>query len=454
MAARIAETMRDAPTTRRSSWRRRGAFPLFNADLYLSGGSFASRLPQAPEGPIRAHGIRNSHLLSIAPTGTISWPLPTTRATASSRRSAGPTSARSAGRRHAEGVRGRGPRLAPVPPPEGRGRAAHAGLRHRPSAMSAQAHAEMVAAVAPLIDTAISKTVNVPADYPFADFEHLYRPGLGIGPQGLATYRPNAVLGSVLSTTESKPAPLTAQGANRASPSTGVCRPRCSRRCAGRAARCCRRQRGLDLHDRASVRRFRALRRRVAGGGDGAPARVQPSRSGSTARSSRAAWARWPRRCRWTCAPTIRPGSRSSSTRWRRWPKSARSRCASAARRAPAVPSRRRRDGGGDPLALRAARRADAQLGAGATPVLDAMFSRDEPRTGTSGTLAWSVTSTTQRRGELMTLTVKEITLPGRRRRRHYATVRGLRATTRARSTAWRACCRWTCASSTRHGSA
>ena len=52
--------------------RERGAFPLFNADLYLSGGTFASRLPQALKERIRQHGLRNSHLLSIAPTGTIS----------------------------------------------------------------------------------------------------------------------------------------------------------------------------------------------------------------------------------------------------------------------------------------------------------------------------------------------------------------------------------------------
>ena len=32
----------------------------------------------------------------------------------------------------------------------------------------------MVAAVAPFIDAAISKTVNVPEDYPFADFKDLY----------------------------------------------------------------------------------------------------------------------------------------------------------------------------------------------------------------------------------------------------------------------------------------
>ena len=40
--------------------------------------------------------------------------------------------------------------------------------------ISAEAHEAMVAAVAPFIDTSISKTVNVPADYPYADFQHLY----------------------------------------------------------------------------------------------------------------------------------------------------------------------------------------------------------------------------------------------------------------------------------------
>jgi ribonucleoside-diphosphate reductase alpha chain len=40
--------------------------------LYLSGGNFASRLPADIKAEIRKHGLRNSHLLSIAPTGTIS----------------------------------------------------------------------------------------------------------------------------------------------------------------------------------------------------------------------------------------------------------------------------------------------------------------------------------------------------------------------------------------------
>ena len=48
MAARIAEAMRDrAYAASVELARERGAFPLFNADLYLSRGTFASRLPAA-----------------------------------------------------------------------------------------------------------------------------------------------------------------------------------------------------------------------------------------------------------------------------------------------------------------------------------------------------------------------------------------------------------------------
>ena len=44
-----------------------------------------------------------------------------------------------------------------------------------------------------------SKTVNVPADYPYEDFQDLYLSAWKSGLKGLATYRPNTVLGSVLS---------------------------------------------------------------------------------------------------------------------------------------------------------------------------------------------------------------------------------------------------------------
>jgi len=46
-----------------------------------------------------------------------------------------------------------------------------------------------------------------------------------------------------------------------------------------------------------------------------------------------------------------------------------------------------------------------------ATPVLDAMFSRDEPHTGPSGTLAWAVDIENPASGEAFTVTLKEIVL-------------------------------------------
>jgi ribonucleoside-diphosphate reductase alpha chain len=56
--------------------------------------------------------------------------------------------------------------------------------------ISAQAHKDMVAAVAPFIDTSISKTVNVPADYPYADFEDLYMSAWKAGLKGLGHLPP------------------------------------------------------------------------------------------------------------------------------------------------------------------------------------------------------------------------------------------------------------------------
>lgn len=50
----------------------RGPFPSFDAQGYLRSPSFASRLPETLRRRIRLRGIRNSHLLCIAPTGSIS----------------------------------------------------------------------------------------------------------------------------------------------------------------------------------------------------------------------------------------------------------------------------------------------------------------------------------------------------------------------------------------------
>lgn len=69
----IAKTMRD--TAYRASIelaKEKGSFLLFDADKHLAGKTFVSRLPDDIKEDIRKYGIRNSHLLSIAPTGTVS----------------------------------------------------------------------------------------------------------------------------------------------------------------------------------------------------------------------------------------------------------------------------------------------------------------------------------------------------------------------------------------------
>jgi len=51
--------------------KEKGAFPLFEKEFYCKG-AFITTLPTSIQKDIYDHGIRNSHLLSIAPTGTIS----------------------------------------------------------------------------------------------------------------------------------------------------------------------------------------------------------------------------------------------------------------------------------------------------------------------------------------------------------------------------------------------
>lgn len=73
MAQKIALCMRDnAYTASVALAKERGVYPLFDADVCLAPGTFASRLPPSMRASIRKHGLRNSHLLSIAPTGSVS----------------------------------------------------------------------------------------------------------------------------------------------------------------------------------------------------------------------------------------------------------------------------------------------------------------------------------------------------------------------------------------------
>ncbi len=214
MAALIARSMRDAAYRASVSLaQEKGAFPAFDAKGYLAEGNFASRLPEDIQKLIRKHGIRNSHLLSIAPTGTVSLAFADNASNGIE-----PAFSWTYTRKKREADGSRSEYLVqdhawrvwqelggdPQQLPDSFVNALE---------MSASDHISMMQAVQPFVDTAISKTVNVPADYPYEDFKDLYLQAWGAKLKGLATYRPNDILGSVLEVTPSTPAAAPAPAA-------------------------------------------------------------------------------------------------------------------------------------------------------------------------------------------------------------------------------------------------
>ena len=201
MAALIARQMRDAAYSASVALaQERGAFPLFDPATYFANGNFASRLPAALQEAIATYGIRNSHLLSIAPTGTVSLAFADNASNGiepafswvyrRKKRLADGSTQDYAVEDHAWRVfKHLGGDVNALPD-----------YFVNALEMSAQDHIAMMQAVQPYIDTAISKTVNVPVDYPFAQFSDLYRQAWQAGLKGLASYRPNPILGSVLDT--------------------------------------------------------------------------------------------------------------------------------------------------------------------------------------------------------------------------------------------------------------
>jgi ribonucleoside-diphosphate reductase alpha chain len=200
-AQRIARAMRDAAYAASVELaKEKGAFPAFKADGYLEQGTFASRLDEPLKQAIRKHGIRNSHLLSIAPTGTVSLAFADNASNGIE-----PAFSWTYRRRKREGdgstteydvedhawrmYRALGGDTSKLPP-----------YFVSALAMPAAAHIAMMEAVQPFVDTAISKTVNVAVDYPYDDFKSLYHEAWQAGLKGLATYRPNTIVGAVLQT--------------------------------------------------------------------------------------------------------------------------------------------------------------------------------------------------------------------------------------------------------------
>jgi ribonucleoside-diphosphate reductase alpha chain len=429
MAARISAVMRDAAYGASADLAtERGAFPLFNADLYLSRGAFASRLPAGLKDKIRAQGLRNSHLLSIAPTGTISLAFADNASNGIE-----PAFSWSYTRKKREpdnsfkhyAVEDHAWRLyrhlhgADAPLTEAFVTALE---------MSAEAHAAMVAAVAPFIDTSISKTVNVPADYPYEDFQGLYLQAWQSGLKGLATYRPNSVLGSVLSVDAQ---PAAAPAATPAQPAP--LQPMASSDGANQRLR-------LDRLPAPVLDSLRWPSRPDLPGGNPAwsyliqhphgdfslfvgelPAEAGPGLGLFAQNLPFEVWVNGAEQPRGigALAKTLSMDMRAHDAAWLRLKLDALATVAEErAFEMPFPPSGEPRLFPGVVAATAAVIRWRCeQLGAlqegGPTPVVDAMFSKDEPRTGTAGTLAWAVDVDNHATGESFTVTLKEVALPG-----------------------------------------
>ena len=193
--------------------REKGAFPLFDPAAFLSRPNI-ERLYSKVQDRIAAYGIRNGCLTSIAPTGTISLLAGNVSSGIEpvfdfcyDRQVLGQDGKTATS--HVEDFAYRTFRSgnpSTVLPP-----AFVAAGDLKPSA-----HLAMQAALQPYVDSAISKTINVPENLSFAEFRGIYREAHRLGLKGCTTYRPNSITGSVLL----KPAET--QAAAQASPAATV----------------------------------------------------------------------------------------------------------------------------------------------------------------------------------------------------------------------------------------
>ena len=176
--------------------REKGSFPFFERDAYLQS-RFIRALPKALQERIARDGIRNSHLTAIAPAGTISLLANNVSSGLEPVFDFRPT----------RQVLNREGEREPFEL-EDFALTCWQALGHDPSALprafvsapelDPTDHLEMQAALQPHVDSAISKTVNVPPDYPFDAFRDLYQLAFRRGLKGCTTFRPNPVTGSVL----------------------------------------------------------------------------------------------------------------------------------------------------------------------------------------------------------------------------------------------------------------
>jgi ribonucleoside-diphosphate reductase alpha chain len=174
--------------------REKGRFPRLDAPCYLAAPHFAQRLPESLQSDIRRHGIRNSHLLSIAPTGSISLAFGD---------NCSPGIEPPFGWRYSR----------PIRRPDGTSQtfvlqdhawrlfsSLNEGQARQPDHfktahdISPYDHLAMLTSLAPLVDGGISKTINLASDFPASLVGPLFMKAWQAGAKGLTVYRANRVL--------------------------------------------------------------------------------------------------------------------------------------------------------------------------------------------------------------------------------------------------------------------
>jgi ribonucleoside-diphosphate reductase alpha chain len=167
----------------------KGHFPTFNAEEYLKGG-FVSRLPQDLLDKIKQQGMRNSHLTSIAPTGTISFTADNVSSgiepvfqyeidrTVQTENGAQVVRLRDYAFDRYD-VRG-----------------------ETTEQLTVEDHLNMQIAVQPFVDSAVSKTINVGGDTSFEEFKDVYMKAWKGKLKGVTTFRLNGKRYGILNKVE------------------------------------------------------------------------------------------------------------------------------------------------------------------------------------------------------------------------------------------------------------
>ena len=176
--------------------QEKGIFPYFDKEKFLAG-HFIRRLPKEIKSEINKHGIRNSHLTTIAPTGTTSI--------LANNVSSGiePVFDFTYSRRILE-THGNYKNFDLEDYAFTLWKKMHDKKQPLPNQfinakeIAPSMHLKMQAALQTYVDNAISKTINIPKDYAYEDFQELYTVAFENNLKGCTTYRPNPITGAVL----------------------------------------------------------------------------------------------------------------------------------------------------------------------------------------------------------------------------------------------------------------